>query len=52
MQSLTKRRKTAEEVRAHGVECLTFDLDVTKLQSVIDFHAAMVAKLEKFDDKL
>merc|ERR1719238_527661 len=40
---------TAEEIRAHGVECLTFDLDVTKAESVAAFHKATVDKFGKVD---
>jgi len=42
-------QKTAEEIRAHGVECLTFDLDVTKAESVADFHAATLKQFGKID---
>lgn len=39
--------KTAEEIRAHGVECITFDLDVTKPDSVKAFHKATLDKFGK-----
>jgi len=41
--------KTAEEIRAHGVKCLTFDLDVTKAESVANFHTATLKEFGKVD---
>lgn len=40
---------TAEEIRAHGVECFTFDLDVTNPQSVAEFHAATLKRFGKVE---
>jgi len=40
---------TAEEIRAWGVECMTFDLNVTNPQSVADFHAATLARFGKIE---
>jgi NAD(P)-dependent dehydrogenase (short-subunit alcohol dehydrogenase family) len=41
--------KTAEEIRAHGVKAITFDLDVTKADSVEAFHAATLKEFGKVD---
>lgn len=41
--------KTAEEIRAHGVKCMTFDLDVTKSESVAAFHAATLKEFGKVE---
>jgi len=41
--------ETANEIRALGVKCMTFDLDVTKAESVEAFHAATLKDFGKVE---